>query len=92
MNKIASLLAALALSVGVQFNALAVDATDITRHIFRVKEQIPVQGGDMTLLYPKWLPGNHSPTGRVDAVAGLVITANGTAPEIPLGGKMEPIA
>ena len=56
---------------------LAVDATDITRHIFRVKQQIPVQGGDMTLLYPKWLPGNHSPTGRVDAVAGLMITANG---------------
>ena len=56
---------------------LAVDATDITRHIFRVKEQIPVSGGDMTLLYPKWLPGNHSPTGRVDAVAGLIITANG---------------
>ncbi len=56
---------------------LAVDATDITRHIFKVKEQIPVQGGEMTLLYPKWLPGNHSPTGRVDAVAGLIITANG---------------
>ena len=56
---------------------LAVDATDLNRHIFRVKEQIPVQGGEMTLLYPKWLPGNHSPTGRVDAVAGLIITADG---------------
>lgn len=56
---------------------LDVDATDIARHIFRVKERIPVQGGDITLLYPKWLPGNHSPTGRVDAVAGLIITANG---------------
>jgi predicted metalloprotease with PDZ domain len=56
---------------------LQVDATDITRHIFRVKETIPVRGGALTLLYPKWLPGNHSPTGRVDAVAGLIITANG---------------
>ncbi|MHB1207466.1 MAG: M61 family metallopeptidase, partial [Rhodospirillaceae bacterium] len=56
---------------------LQVDATDITRHIFRVKEQIPVHGGELTLLYPKWLPGNHSPTGRIDAVAGLVIQANG---------------
>ena len=54
---------------------LQVDATDITRHIFRVKESIPVHGGEMTLLYPKWLPGNHSPTGRIDAVAGLVIQA-----------------
>ena len=56
---------------------LAVDATDVTRHIFRVKETIPVQGGALTLLYPKWLPGNHAPTGRVDALAGLVIEANG---------------
>jgi predicted metalloprotease with PDZ domain len=56
---------------------LAVDATDVTRHIFRVKETIPVQGGALTLLYPKWLPGNHAPTGRIDALAGLVIEANG---------------
>jgi predicted metalloprotease with PDZ domain len=56
---------------------LAVDATDVTRHIFRVKETIPVQGGALTLLYPKWLPGNHAPTGRIDALAGLMIEANG---------------
>ena len=56
---------------------LQVDATDLNRHIFRVKERIPVRGGDITLLYPKWLPGNHSPTGRIDAVSGLIITANG---------------
>ena len=56
---------------------LAVDATDITRHVFRVKESIPVHGGQVTLLYPRWIPGHHSPTGRVDAVAGLIIQANG---------------
>ena len=56
---------------------LAVDATDVTRHIFRVKQTIPVQSGALTLLYPKWLPGNHSPTGRIDALAGLEIHANG---------------
>ena len=56
---------------------LAVDATDITRHIFKIKEQIPVHSGEVTLLYPQWLPGNHSPTGRIDAVAGLIIKANG---------------
>ena len=31
----------------------------------------------MTLLFPKWLPGNHADYGRVDKVAGLEITANG---------------
>jgi predicted metalloprotease with PDZ domain len=56
---------------------LAVDATDVTRHIFRVRETIPVLSGPLTLLYPKWLPGTHRPDGRVDALAGLVIKANG---------------
>jgi hypothetical protein len=56
---------------------LAVDATDVTRHIFRVTETIPVQSGRVTLLYPKWLPGNHSPSGRIDALAGLMIHAHG---------------
>jgi predicted metalloprotease with PDZ domain len=57
---------------------LDVDATDTERGIFRVTETIPVTGaGHMVLLYPKWLPGNHSPTGQIDKVAGLVIRANG---------------
>ena len=61
---------------------LSVDATDIERHIFGVRETIPVRAGEATvLLYPQWLPGNHSPTGRVDKVAGLVIRANGARVE-----------
>src|SRR5712691_7969530 len=57
---------------------LNVDATDTDRHIFRVRETIPVRGGDsLILLYPQWLPGNHSPTGRVDKLGGLTIRANG---------------
>ena len=59
---------------------LAVDATDVTRGIFTVKETIPVaQAGKLTLLFPKWLPGNHSPTGQISKMAGLVITADGKA-------------
>jgi predicted metalloprotease with PDZ domain len=58
--------------------SLNVDATDITRHIFSVREAIPVRGGEPTvLLYPQWLPGNHSPSGRVDKVAGFTIHAKG---------------
>src|ERR1043166_7102753 len=56
---------------------LTVDATDVTRHIFRVKETIPVGSGARTLLYPRWVPGTHGPTGRVDSLAGLVIRSNG---------------
>jgi predicted metalloprotease with PDZ domain len=53
---------------------LAVDATDIDRHIFRMNETIPVTGGEkLTLLFPKWLPGNHGPTGPLPQLAGLTI-------------------
>ncbi|MDA5193896.1 M61 family metallopeptidase [Govanella unica] len=58
---------------------LEVDATDTDRGIFRVRQTIPVdRAGAFTLLYPKWLPGHHSPSGPVDKLAGLVIKANGT--------------
>jgi len=57
---------------------LSVDATDTARHIFFVKETIPVAGpGPLTLLFPKWLPGEHAPTGPIAQLAGLVITAKG---------------
>jgi predicted metalloprotease with PDZ domain len=56
---------------------LVVDATDVKRHIFRIKETIPVQSGALTLLYPKWIPGAHAPVGRIDALAGLIVKANG---------------
>lgn len=55
-----------------------VDATDTDRRIIRVRQTIPVAGaGPMVLLYPKFLPGNHAPTGPIQLVAGLQITANG---------------
>src|ERR1700712_3491775 len=57
---------------------LKVDATDLDRAIMRVQETIPVaQAGPLVLLMPKWLPGNHSPRGPIDKLAGLVIRANG---------------
>ena len=53
-----------------------VDATDTVQGIFRVKETIPVaKAGPMTLLYPKWLPGAHSPRGEIEKLAGLIIRA-----------------
>jgi len=57
---------------------LAIDATDVARHIFAIHETIPVAGpGPMTLLFPKWLPGEHAPVGPISQLAGLVISANG---------------
>ena len=57
---------------------VSVDATDIDRHIFRIHEVVPVTGGaPLTLLFPKWLPGNHSPTGPIADMGGLTFTADG---------------
>ncbi len=56
---------------------IRVDATDVAHRIFRVHETLPVRSGPLTLLYPQWLPGNHSPSGPIDKLAGLVVTANG---------------
>lgn len=57
---------------------LDVDATDLNRRIFRVRETIPVeQSGEMVLYFPEWLPGDHGPVGPVSQLAGLIITGNG---------------
>lgn len=57
---------------------LEVDATDLDRRIFRVRETVPVSAGPMTLLFPRWLPGKHWPAGSLANLSGLIITANGT--------------
>ena len=57
--------------------ALHVDASDTTQGIFRVQETIPVTTGPLTLLYPQWIPGDHSPTGPIDMLAGLKLSAGG---------------
>jgi predicted metalloprotease with PDZ domain len=57
---------------------VAVDATDTQRGILRVSETIPVaQPGHLVLLFPKWLPGAHSPRGEIEKLTGLVFTADG---------------
>jgi len=59
---------------------LTVDASDVTRGIFNVHEHIPVPAaGDFVLLYPKWLPGHHSPSGQINKIAGFKATAGGRA-------------
>ncbi|TAL72923.1 MAG: M61 family peptidase [Rhodanobacter sp.] len=56
---------------------LRVDAGDTRQGIFRVHETIPVKPGKLTLLYPQWIPGNHSPSGPIAMLAGLKLSANG---------------
>ena len=56
---------------------LAVDASDAPRKIFHVRETIPASPGKLTLVYPKYIPGEHGPTGPITDLVGLKITASG---------------
>jgi len=56
---------------------LNMDATDAARNVLRTTLIIPVRPGPLTLFYPKWIPGEHSPTGPINDLVGLKITANG---------------
>jgi predicted metalloprotease with PDZ domain len=56
---------------------LSVDLTDAPRKILHATEVMPVSAGPLTLVYPKWIPGEHGPTGPIDNMAGFFITANG---------------
>jgi predicted metalloprotease with PDZ domain len=56
---------------------LNVDATDVRRRIVSVHETVPVTSAELTLLYPKWIPGTHAPVGPISKLAGLVVTAEG---------------
>jgi predicted metalloprotease with PDZ domain len=57
--------------------SLTVNLTNTKDRIATVHETIPVRAGKLTLLYPQWIPGDHSPTGPIDEFAGLVVTGNG---------------
>ena len=67
--------------------SLTVDATDLNRRIFRVREEIPVKPGPVHLYYPQWLPGNHGPRGPVDELAGLRFSVDGK----PLPWRRDPL-
>ena len=56
-----------------------VDATSAPRKIFHAKLKIPASAGDLTLYYPKWIPGEHAPDGPVVDLAGLKFFAGGKA-------------
>ncbi len=55
---------------------LEVDASDVTRAIYRVRQVIPVRrAGTFTLRYPEWLPGKHAARGDLSPMAGLTVSA-----------------
>jgi predicted metalloprotease with PDZ domain len=56
---------------------LHVDATDATRQILHARLRIPARPGPLTLVYPKWIPGEHGPTGPITDLVGLKMNSAG---------------
>jgi predicted metalloprotease with PDZ domain len=54
-----------------------VDLTDAPRRLFHAHLVLPAKPGTLALVYPKWIPGEHMPSGPVVDVAGLVFRAGG---------------
>jgi predicted metalloprotease with PDZ domain len=60
--------------------SLDVDATTIAKKILQAQETFPLTSPTdhtVDLVYPKWIPGNHAPTGPIADLVNLRFTANG---------------
>jgi predicted metalloprotease with PDZ domain len=57
--------------------SLALDVRETPRKLLHVRETLTVTPGALTLVYPKWLPGEHAPDGPIDDVVGLRFSAGG---------------
>jgi predicted metalloprotease with PDZ domain len=56
---------------------LHVDLTDAPRNLYHARLEIPVQAGDVALVFPKWIPGNHRPSGPIGGLTGIRMEAAG---------------
>src|SRR5258708_7770225 len=56
---------------------IALDATEAPRKILHAKLTIPARAGVLTLYYPKWIPGEHEPSGPIANLTGLHFQAKG---------------
>jgi len=56
---------------------IAVDATQAPQKILHSHMRFPVKPGPLMLVYPKWIPGEHSADGPIINVAGLKFSAGG---------------
>jgi predicted metalloprotease with PDZ domain len=52
---------------------LTVDETQAFRRIAFVHESIQVRPGVLELAYPRWLPGEHGPTGPIQNIAAITV-------------------
>jgi len=67
----------LAATLAVRPMTVAVDAREAQRGIFHSTVTMPAAPGPMRFVYPKWIPGEHAPSGPIAQMMGLRVTAAG---------------
>lgn len=60
---------------------VVLDARQVSRGLMFAHLTIPARPGPLTLVYPKWIPGEHGPTGPLRGLAALRMSAGGHALE-----------
>jgi len=77
-TRVAALLLTLAVAPALALDfTVNVDARETTRGLLHVTESFPGRTGAVSLTYPRWIPGEHGPTGPTVDVSGLVVKAGG---------------
>ncbi len=56
---------------------LVLDARDVGRGLMTATMRIPVKPGAFTFVYPKWVPGEHGPTGPLVNISEIKVSAGG---------------
>ena len=77
----------LAVSLSAAPITIRVDAADAPNHLLHSHLTIPASPGPLALFYPKWIPGEHGPTGPINGLSGLRFSANGAA----VGWQRDPV-
>jgi predicted metalloprotease with PDZ domain len=63
-----------------------VDAREVARKRVHTELELAVAPGPLTLVFPKWIPGEHGPSGPLNTLVGLTIRADGA----PLPWQRDP--
>ncbi len=74
-------------SLAAQAIRLHVDLTDAPRNIYHAHLQIPVHSGPVSLVFPKWIPGNHRPSGPIGGLTGIHMESAGH----PIAWQRDPV-
>lgn len=68
---------------------LQIDASAAQRHHIEIEEQIAVQPGSVQLVFPRWIPGEHGPTGPLNSALDLRLESGSKSG--PLTWKRDPL-